>query len=106
MNLASITVQIHQCLDGAIEPHELPGPLHDLWRDGWTQGAQSMQPRVTAAQREADRWYYIANNPTEARAQHAAALRTFDVALNRKTTAERWAQLDRIAAERAGVNSA
>ena len=106
MSLASIAVAVHQCLDGTLEPHELPAPLHDLWRDGFTQGAQTMQARVQRAEREADRWYYIANNPAEVRAQHAAALRTFDVALNRKTTAERWAELDRTAAERAGVNSA
>ena len=96
----SDSTAITRFLAGEIHAHQLPQPLRDLWADGFHAGCQQMQSRADRAEREADRWYYIANNPAEVRAQHARALAEFNAAQHRKTATEQWAALDRVAAER------
>ncbi|GAA1959911.1 hypothetical protein [Microbacterium aquimaris] len=94
---------VRRFLAGEIESHQLPGALWHLWADGYRAGCTEMQTRVDRAEREADSWYYIANNPAEVRAQHARALAEFNAAQHRKSTSEQWAALDRVAAERSEV---
>ncbi|MEI3866639.1 hypothetical protein V6S02_06020 [Microbacterium sp. CCNWLW134] len=84
-------------------PHELHPVMHDLWRDGFTAGWLAAQPLIQQARADADRYYYLAFNSEEAQQRHKEALKAFDVARNRASTAETWAVLDRIAAERAAA---
>lgn len=92
---------IADVLAGHRFPHELPGPQHDLYRLGFRDGCNRMQETVYDLQRQVSWWYAEATNPAESRARHAELLKAFDVALARKTSAEQWAELDRIAAQRA-----
>lgn len=101
--LAGIAIAIDAMLDGRIAPHDLPGPLHDLWRDGFRAGQEALQPRLTRAEAAADRYYYLAFNAPQARAQHERMLRDFTVAQARRDTTERWAELDEVAASRASA---
>jgi hypothetical protein len=71
-------------LSGEISAHQLPAPLHDLWRDGYHVGQARAQIRVDRAERAADWWYYVAQNPAEVRAEHERTLKAFDVAQARK----------------------
>lgn len=44
--LAGIALAVNAVLEARIEPHDLPGPLHDLWRDGFAAGrAAAQRPR-------------------------------------------------------------
>lgn len=88
---------------GHREPHELPNDLHDLWRDGFRAGQEHADARVTRANADADAWYYRANNGPEIRAEHDRMLREFSAVLNRRATRDKWAELDRLAAERAAA---
>lgn len=65
---------------------------------------ERVRPRIAQAEADADRFYYEAYHSDEAKARHRQMLTEFQVALNRKSTAERWAELDRIAAARAEAN--
>jgi hypothetical protein len=76
--------RISAMLVGEISAHELPAPLHDLWRDGFTCGQLAAANRIDRAERAADHWYYVANNPAEVRAEHERTLKAFDVAQARK----------------------
>ena len=71
-------------LNGQIAAHQLPALAHDLWRDGFFCGQQRAQARIDRANREADYWYYVANNPAEVRAEHLRTLKHFDVVQARK----------------------
>ena len=90
-----------EVLEGRRPMHELREDIFDLCREVFRWGRESAEPRVAAAEREADRFYYYLHNPEEVRAQHAAMVKAVDVRLARVAEAERWAELDRIAAERA-----
>lgn len=92
---------IAEVLAGTRFPHELPDAQHDLYRAGFRDGCNRAQETVYRLEREADHWYFIATNPGEAAAARGALLKSFDVALARKSAAEQWAELDRIAASRA-----
>lgn len=92
---------VDDVLNGRRHPHELRAELHALYCLGFSDGCNQMQQRVDAAQHDADRFYYYLHNPEEVRAQHAANLKAIDVRLARVAEKERWAELDRIAAERA-----
>ncbi len=93
-------IRVLAVLDGRAAPHDLPALLHDLWRDGFHAGRAAAHRRIDAATREADYWYFVANNPREARAERERMLREFQVATNRRDAAERWSALDQVAAER------
>ena len=92
---------VDDVLNGRRHPHELRAELHALYCLGFRDGCNAMQVRVDAAEHDADRFYYYLHNPEEVRAQHAANLKAIDVRLARVAEKERWAELDRIAAERA-----
>ena len=96
-----LTVALERCFVGEIQPHDLPLPLWLLWADGFHAGVD--QQRAVRAQAEADRdrYYYELYNSAETKARHNAMLKGFDVALARRSAAEQWAELDRIAAQRA-----
>lgn len=87
-------------LAGRAQPHELPGLLHALWRDGFHAGQAAARRKIDAANRDADYWYFVANNPREASAERDRMLREFQVTANRRAVAQRWAELDRIAERR------
>lgn len=99
--LPDIALVVDAVLDARIHPHDLPAPLHDLWRDGFTAGQNAARARVARAEADADRYYYEAYNSDEAKAKHRELLAAFDLAQHRKITAEKLAELDRIAAQRA-----
>jgi hypothetical protein len=71
-------------LAGNCHAHELPWDLWLLWSDGFHAGQNRAQARVDRANREADWWYYVAQNPAEVRAEHERTLKAFDVAQARK----------------------
>ncbi|WP_301114293.1 hypothetical protein [Microbacterium sp.] len=71
-------------LSGDLQPHELPWDLWRVWADGFHAGCARVTPRVERANREADHWYYVANNPAEVRAEHERTLKAFDVMQARK----------------------
>jgi hypothetical protein len=71
-------------LAGEIQPHELPAPLHDVWRDGYRAGQNRAQVRIDRADRAADIYYDLAFNGDEARKRHAQLLKHFDVVQARK----------------------
>lgn len=55
--------------------HELRADLHDLWRDGFTAGAQARQREVDRANDDADYWYLRARyTDAEIDAMHQAAI--------------------------------
>lgn len=67
---STITSLCNGAIAGQTEPHTLPAPLHDLWRDGFFAGANAtrarMQPEIDRLQREADHWYVSAHySPAE-----------------------------------------
>lgn len=70
-------------------PHELDDDLHDLWRDGFHEGAAAMQPRIDRAESDADRYYYLAFNADEERRRHRETLRAFDIMQARRVADER-----------------
>jgi hypothetical protein len=74
-------------LAGKCHAHELPWELWLLWSDGFHAGQNRAQVRVDRANREADHWYYVANNPAAVRAEHERTLKAFDVAQARKAVA-------------------
>lgn len=92
---------VDDVMNGRRYPHELREDLHALYRLGFRDGCNQMEVRVDEAQHDANRFYYYLHNPEELRAQHAANLKAIDVRLARVAEKERWAELDRIAAERA-----
>ncbi len=71
-------------LAGEIEAVELPPLLNALWRDGWHCAQMRAQLRIDRANRDADYWYYVANNPEHVRAEHERTLKAFDVTQARK----------------------
>ena len=75
---------VSRFLAGEIDSVALPPLLGALWRDGFFVGQQRAQVRVDRANREADYWYYVANNPAELRAEHERTLKHFDVVQARK----------------------
>ena len=85
---------------GRRDPSELPFRLWQLWADAFECGAAKVRERLAVVEAERDRLWYELRNPDEAKQRHAEMLKAFEVALARTSTAERWAQLDRIAAER------
>lgn len=89
-----------EVLEGRRPMHELRADVFDLCREVWRRSQEAAQRRVDAAQHDADRFYYYLHNSEEVRAQHAANLKAIEVRLARVAEAERWAELDRIAAER------
>lgn len=92
---------VREVLDGQRNPHELGDERHDLYRLGFRDGCYRMQETVYRLEAERDRLWYLLNNSEDARARHAWLLKDFDVAGARESVAEQWAELDRIAAERA-----
>ena len=83
------------------EPHDLPLDLWLIWADGFHHGVDRMMPAIAQAEADRDRYYYLLHNTAEVQARHRDMLKGFDVALARRTDAEKWAELDRIAAARA-----
>lgn len=73
-----------QFISGELQPHELPWDLWLVWSYGFRSGCDRMQERVDRAEREADYWYYVANNSAEERARHEAQLKAFDVVAARR----------------------
>jgi hypothetical protein len=71
-------------LAGEIQPHELPAPLHDLWRDGFTCGQLAAGVRIDRLNREADDLWFRLHNPAEARAERDRMLKAFDVVQARR----------------------
>lgn len=67
-------------LNGEIHAHELPWDLWRVWADGFHAGCERVKARAERANREADYWYYVANNPEKVHAEHARTLKAFDVA--------------------------
>lgn len=84
---SSLSALCASVTDGRAEAHELPAPLHDLWRDGFRCGNQAAQVRVDRAERAADIYYDLAFNGDEARKRHAEMLKHFDVMESRKRKA-------------------
>lgn len=76
--------RISSVLSGEREPHELPAPLHDLWRDAFTCGQIAAGTRVARAEHAADVYYDLAFNGDAARERHAEMLKHFDVMQARK----------------------
>lgn len=74
-------------LSGRIDAHKMPLELYAIWSDGFRAGCT--QRKVDRANADADYWYYVANNPAEARAEHARALKHFDVVQARQRATER-----------------
>lgn len=75
---------ISAVLAGKIQPHELPTPLHDLWRDGFTCGQLAAGNRIGRLNREADDLWFQLYNSAEARAERDRMLKHFDVVQARK----------------------
>lgn len=98
---SALAVTLERCFVGEIPPHELPWPLPLLWSDGFRTGAEQQKLLREQAEEERDRYYYELHNTAEVKARHSAMLKGFDVALARRTDAEKWAELDLLAAERA-----
>lgn len=84
-----VSATIDDVLSGDRHPHELPWPLWCLWSDGFHAGQNRMQPRLTRAERDADHWYYVANNPAQARAEHARTLQLAEIGRARKASGGR-----------------
>lgn len=97
----ALATTIERCFVGEIQPHELPWPLPLLWSDGFQAGTEQERAQCLQAEADRDRYYYELYNSTEAKARHSAMLKGFDVALARRNAAEQWAELDRLAVERA-----
>lgn len=76
---SDIDYRISAFLGGEIQPHELPWEWWLIWSDGFRAGCDRMQPKLDRANRDADWWYYVANNPSEVRAEHERRLKHFDV---------------------------
>lgn len=102
---STVSALVVGVIERTVQPHELPPALHALWRDGFHAGAEKVRSRLAVVESERDRAYYEWRNPEEAKARHREMLAEFAVALNRKTTEERWRELDRIAAERSAVTA-
>ncbi|GAA1677462.1 hypothetical protein GCM10009807_21740 [Microbacterium lacus] len=100
---STVSPLVRGVIERTLQPHDLPPALHALWRDGFHAGAEKVRSRLLQAEADAARYYYEAYNSDEAKARHRQMLAEFQVALNRKSTAERWAELDRIAASRSAV---
>lgn len=76
---------VHAFLAGETQAHELPWDLWLLWADGFHAGAARVTAtKLAQAERDADWWYYVANNPAEVRAEHERRSRHFDVMQARK----------------------
>lgn len=71
------------------------------WSRGFNAAWDYLAPMLDRAERAADHWHFVANNPAEAQAARETNLKAFDIVLARKQMGEKWAELDRIAAERA-----
>lgn len=65
----------------------MPWKLWLIWSDGFHAGQNRAQVRIDRAERDADWWYYVANNPAEVRAEHERRLKHFDVMQARKAVA-------------------
>lgn len=60
-----------------VQPHELPEPLHALWRDGFYTGVDRMQPQIARSEAAADHWY-VAAHYTPAQIAEMRAKATYD----------------------------
>ncbi|WP_127475054.1 hypothetical protein [Microbacterium sulfonylureivorans] len=74
-------------LNGDLQPHQLPWPWPLVWNDGFRQGQVRMQSTVDRLEREADHWYFVANNPAEVVAERDRWLKHFSVVQARKADA-------------------
>jgi hypothetical protein len=83
-NTTTVNATVHSFLAGEMQAHQLPWPLWLLWSDGFRAACNRVQVKVDRANREADYWYYVANNPADVRAEHERTLKAFDVAQARK----------------------
>jgi len=79
----------NRMLAGEIHPHEMPWPLWLVWSDGFRAGQSRAQVRIDRAEQAADWWYYVANNPAEARYEHERMLREWDAVQSRRETDRR-----------------
>jgi len=81
-------------IEGRAQPHELPPPLADLWRDGFHAGAAVVRKRLEQLEDELNYWYWRAVAPQEHAARIREILDDYDAQTARNQTAERWAALD------------
>ncbi len=102
LTLAQIDALRWRMIAGEVPVFEVPIELLGWYWAGVEQAPHyECERRLAIANRDADDLYFRLHNPAEVAADRDRWLRFADVVLRRKSADEQWAELDRVAAQRA-----